>query len=55
MKKRPDIVLYVNEVESKAWPDEDICERWGKIYALPPIVQRWQKGELISDAQVCVV
>jgi hypothetical protein len=49
------LVLYVNEAEREACLDNDICDRWAKIYSLTPLVLRWQKGELTSDTQKEVV
>jgi len=51
MSNHYHLVLYVNEEEIKKCSNHQICERWSKIYSLPPIVVRWQKGELISDIQ----
>ncbi|WP_051143760.1 hypothetical protein [Psychromonas hadalis] len=51
MSNHYHLVLYVNETELKDCSDANICERLGKIYSIPPIVLRWQKGELHSDAQ----
>jgi len=51
MSNHYHLVLYVNEVEINRCSNHQICERWGKIYSLPVIVQRWQKGELNSDSQ----
>ena len=45
------LVLYVNETELNDCSDADVCERWGKIYSISPIVLRWQKGSLHSDSQ----
>jgi len=52
MSNHYHLVLYVNEEELAQCSDDDICTRWGKIYSLSPIVQRWQKGELSSDIQI---
>jgi len=45
------LVLYVNEEELDNLSNQQVCERWGKIYSLPTIVDEWQKGQLTSDAQ----
>jgi hypothetical protein len=51
MSNHYHLVLYVNELESANCTDSEICDRWARIYSLSPIVLRWQKGELISDAE----
>jgi REP element-mobilizing transposase RayT len=59
MSNHYHLVLYVNESELAACSDNEICERWSKIYSLTPMVLRWQKGELSSDIQneaaLCVI
>lgn len=51
MSNHYHLVLYVNEAEMDAYSDEDVCERWFKLYSGSAIVSRWQKGELTSDAE----
>lgn len=51
MSNHYHLVLFVNEEALAACSDSEICERWAKIYSLPALVSRWQKGELSSDAQ----
>ena len=51
MSNHYHLVLYVNESELANLTNNEICERWSTIYSLSPIVARWQKGELSSDAQ----
>jgi len=45
------LVLYVNTEEIEQCSNEQVCDRWKKIYSLPSIVISWQKGELNSDIQ----
>jgi len=51
MSNHYHIILYVNEEELANCSNQQVCERWSKIYSLSPIVVRWQKGELNSDIQ----
>jgi len=51
MSNHYHLVLYVNEEELASCSSHQICERWSKIYSLPDIVDRWQKGELSSGIQ----
>ena len=55
MSNHYHLVLYVNESELSGLSNSEICERWSKLYSLPPIVACWQKGELRSDVQKDVV
>jgi len=54
MSNHYHLVLYVNEDELNSCSSLQICERWNKIYSLPAIVDRWQKGQLNSDTQKAV-
>jgi len=54
MSNHYHLVLYVNQDELESCSNLQICERWSKIYSLPAIVDRWQKGELSSDTQKTV-
>ena len=51
MSNHYHLVLFVNEAELADCSDGEICERWNKLYSVPPLVLRWQKGELISEIQ----
>ena len=51
MSNHYHLVLFVNETELADCSDREICERWNKLYSMPPLVSRWQKGELSSDIQ----
>jgi REP element-mobilizing transposase RayT len=51
MSNHYHLVLFVNEDALADSSDSEICERWNKIYSIPPLVLRWQKGELSSDIQ----
>jgi len=51
MSNHYHVVLYVNEEELDNLSNQQVCERWGKIYSLPAIVDGWQKGQLSSDIQ----
>ena len=51
MSNHYHLVLYVNEEELANSSDHQVCERWSKLYSLPVIVSRWQKGELATGAE----
>ena len=52
MSNHYHLVLHADEAEIAACSDEDICERWYQLYSGSPIVSRWLKGELTSEAEV---
>jgi len=52
MSNHYHLVLHANEVEVTALTNEDICHRWLQLYSAPPLVSRWMKGELTSEAEV---
>lgn len=59
MSNHYHLVLYINEQEATTCSDNDICERWHKLYSLPMIVEKWQKGLLtegndIADATAII-
>jgi len=55
MSNHYHLVLYINETEINNCSNEEICERWGKIYSLPDIVVSWQKRELGSECLIKTV
>jgi REP element-mobilizing transposase RayT len=54
MSNHYHLVVRANEIEIEACSDEDICKRWYQLYSGSPIVTRWIKGELITEAEVNV-
>jgi REP element-mobilizing transposase RayT len=51
MSNHYHLVLFVNEQALADSSDSEICERWSHIYSIPPLVSRWQKGELSTDTK----
>ena len=54
MSNHYHLVLHANEAEIDACSNEDICKRWYQLYSGSPIVSRWLKGELSSDAEISI-
>jgi hypothetical protein len=56
MSNHYHLVLYVNELEINNCSNEEICERWNKLYSLPPLVQRYLNHELngLADNDVAI-
>lgn len=51
MSNHSQLVLYVNEEELAIYSESQVSERWSKLYSLPAMVSRWQKGGLTAGAE----
>ncbi|WP_028865073.1 transposase [Psychromonas aquimarina] len=51
MSNHYHLVLHINEMEIKACSDDEIYNRWCRIYSVPPIILRWQLGKLTSEEE----
>jgi len=51
MSNHYHLVLHINEQEIAAYSDQDICDRWCRLYSCPVIISRWQLSQLTSDAE----
>ena len=51
MSNHYHLVVHINDSEAKAWTNEEVCERWLKLYKNHPLVSRWQKGESSCEAE----
>lgn len=52
MSNHYHLVVYVDESEAMAWSDEEVCERWQKLYHNHPLVERLQKGQSSCKAEI---
>ncbi len=52
MSNHYHLVVYVDESEAMAWSDEEVCERWHKLYHNHPLVERLQKGQSSCQAEI---
>jgi len=52
MSNHYHLVLHANEAEIVACSDKDICNRWYRLYSGSPIVSRWLKEELTTEAEI---
>ena len=48
MSNHYHLVLHVNEQANQQLSDEEVCMRWGQLYSLPVLVQRWQRQQSAS-------
>ncbi|WP_057833096.1 hypothetical protein [Colwellia sp. TT2012] len=51
MSNHYHLVVYVDETESKAWSDEEVCQRWLQLYHNHPLVNRLQAGHCSCKAE----
>ncbi|MES9986748.1 MAG: alpha-amylase family glycosyl hydrolase, partial [Candidatus Thiodiazotropha endolucinida] len=45
------VILHVDINEAAEWSEEDIIERWERLFSLPVIIQRYRSMEIISKAE----
>jgi len=51
MSNHYHLVLHANESDIASLSDKDICHRWLQLYSAPPLVARWMKEELTTEAE----
>jgi hypothetical protein len=51
MSNHYHLVLHANQADIASLSDKEICHRWLQLYSAPPLVARWMKGELTSEAE----
>jgi REP element-mobilizing transposase RayT len=44
MSNHYHLVLRVDRTRAAAWSQQQIIERWGKLFRLPTLITRWQEG-----------
>jgi REP element-mobilizing transposase RayT len=49
------VILHVDVERASKWSEQDIIERWERLFSLPVIVQRYRTMETISSAERDVV
>ena len=54
MSNHDHLVLFVDASAGESWSSEEVVLRWTSLYKAPLIIQRWQKQELKSQAEVVV-
>lgn len=42
MSNHYHLVLHVDAARARSWSAHEVAERWGELFALPPLIQRWQ-------------
>jgi hypothetical protein len=52
MSNHYHLVLHINEPENNTFSPQEACERWCQLYSKPVLVERWQKDEITSEAEI---
>ncbi len=55
MSSHYHLVLHLDDEKRKGWPATEVVRRWARLFQLPPMVLRWQRGEPLLDAEANVV
>jgi REP element-mobilizing transposase RayT len=55
MSNHYHIVLHVDAEQADAWGDDEVIQRWKRLYCLPSLVLRYVRGEVMSKAEKVVV
>jgi len=48
MSNHYHLVLHIDEQENQLLSDEQVCQRWGYLYSIPSLVDRWLKEQTVS-------
>jgi REP element-mobilizing transposase RayT len=52
MSNHYHLVLRVDRHKAEAWTNNQVVEQWGKLYKLPLLVARYQRGEITSEVEI---
>jgi hypothetical protein len=58
MSKHYHLVLRADQGRARHWTPMEVVERWTKLFARPPSVERWQQGqcsEVEKEVAVCLI
>lgn len=54
MSNHYHLVLRLAPENVAAWREEDVIDRWSRVFKVPPLLQRFRNGEtLIRDEHIC--
>jgi REP element-mobilizing transposase RayT len=45
MSNHYHVVLHVDRKRARKWSDQEVIDRWLRLFRAPPLVRRWQDGE----------
>jgi hypothetical protein len=55
MSNHYHIIVHIDSERAVAWHEQDVIERWERLFSLPVIVQRYRSNEILSSAERDVV
>lgn len=55
MRKHYHLVLHIDSETADNWSDLEVLNRWCSLFSGPLIIQRYRKGEHLSDAELLMV
>ena len=55
MSNHHHVILHIDKPKSLHWSNEDVCERWHKIYKGTPLTQKYLRRETLSGAEMLAV
>ena len=54
MSNHYHLVLHIDAQRARSWSDAEVGQRWGLLYCLPVLAQRYLKGEFLDTAEIRV-
>ena len=51
MSNHSHLVLHINSVKIRSWTDQEVCERWHKLYKGTLLTQKYAKQEPLNDIE----
>ena len=54
MSNHYHLVLHIDTARAQTWSDQEVTQRWAKLFSLPLLVERYLKSELQISAEIDV-
>lgn len=51
MSNHYHVVLHVNRPVAEGWSESEVIDRWGELFNIPVLVQRYRNSEWLSDGE----
>lgn len=55
MSNHYHVVLHINKIESLAWTDQEVCERWHQLFKGTMLTQKFLRGEPLTNVELDAV
>lgn len=52
MSNHYHLVLYINQAEAESWSADEVIRRWSLLFKRPVLIERFQKNECTSNAEL---